>query len=143
MGSENSFINKPLGSFGDNALGKNNFFTKAANVGLSSAMTGGLSLITNPNSPISAKKVAGLAAEGLGEITGSNAMRKSAMDQQQANEEAAKKAADVSDAMARNAGGDPTAIFLNTGKKGKKGGAGGASTGSTGTGNSRDTGIQS
>ena len=143
MGSQNSFINKPLGSVGDNVLGKNNFFTQAANVGLSSGMTGGMSLFTNPNSPLEAKKLAKNVAEGLGEVTGSNAMRKSAMDQQQANEEAAKKASDVSDAMARNAGGDPTAIFLNTGKKGKKGGAGGASTGSTGTGNSRDTGIQS
>ena len=142
MGSKNSFINKPLGSVGDNALGKNNFFTQAANVGLSSAMTGGLSLFTNPNSPIEAKKVAKVAAEGIGEVTGSNAMRKQAMDQQQANEEAAKKAADVSDAMARNAGGDPTAIFLNTGKKGKRSG-GVAGTGSTGTGSSRDTGVQS
>lgn len=142
MGSENSFINKPLGSFGDNALGKNNFFTNAANLGLSGIMTGGVSQYTNPNSPLEAKKLAKNVAEGLGEITGSNAMRKQAMDQQQANEEAAKKAADVSDAMARNAGGDPTAIFLNTGKKGKRSG-GAAGTGSAGTGSSRDTGIQS
>jgi hypothetical protein len=141
MGGKNSFINRPLGSVGDDALGKNNFFTNALNVGLSSAMTGGLSLFTNPNSPIEAKKGAGVVAEGVGEITGSNAMRKQAMDQQQANEEATKRAADASDAASRAAGGDPTAIFLATGKKKK--GTGGSGTGSAGTGSSRDTGVQS
>jgi hypothetical protein len=80
--------------------------------------------------------------EGLGEITGSNALRKEAMDQQQANEEEAKRQAMVSDAMARNQGGDATNIFLGTGKRGGKGGKG-SGTGAAGTGNSRDTGVQS
>lgn len=139
MGSKNSFMNKPLGSVGDNALGKNNFFTNALNLGQSAGM-GNVSL--NKNNPLSLENTMRNVREGLGEITGANAQRKAAMDQQQANEEATKRQADASDALARSAGGDPTAIFLATGKKKKKG-AGGAGTGSAGTGSSRDTGVQS
>lgn len=130
MGSKNSFINKPLGSVGDNALGKDSFLTKGLNTLLSPAG------MFNPNLGM-LKNV----REGLGEITGANATRKAAMNQQQANEEATKRAADASDAASRAAGGDPTAIFLATGKKKK--GAGGSGTGSAGTGSSRDTGVQS
>jgi hypothetical protein len=139
MGSKNSFINKPLGSVGDDALGKNNFFTNSLNLAASAGMGNGL--LTNPNSPLHMSKLGSNLREGLGEITGVNAMRKQAMDQQQANEEATKRAADASDAASRAAGGDPTAIFLATGKKKK--GAGGSGTGSAGTGSSRDTGVQS
>lgn len=141
MGGKSSVVNKPLGKVGDKALGKNNFINKAANVGLSAAATGGLSLYTNPNSPISARAIIRNIGEGLGEITGANALRKQAMDQQQAAEELAKKQADISDALARSEGGDATSIFIGGGKRRR--GAGGGGTGSAGTGNSKDTGVQS
>lgn len=141
MGGKNSFVNKPLGSTGDKVLGKNNFFNQAANLAVSAGMTGGIGLLLNPNNPVGARQIMRNVGEGLGEITGSNALRKQAMDQQQANEEEAKRQAALSDAMARNSGGDPTAIFIGGGSKRKRGGGG--STGSTGTGNSRDTGVQS
>ena len=139
MGKKNSVLNKPLGSVGDNALGKNNFITRAANAGLSYGLTGG---IGGEAGLINTSKAAVRnLGEGLGEITGSNALRKQAMDQQSQAEAEAKRQADMSDALARNAGGDPTNIFLASGKR-KKSGAGG-STGSSGTGNSRTTGVQS
>jgi hypothetical protein len=141
MGGGNSVLNKPLGSTGDKALGKNNFFTNAANMAISSVATGGVSTLFNNNNPVSVQNTLRNVGEGLGEITGSNALRKQAMDQQQANEEEAKRQAMVSDAMARSQGGDATNIFLATGKRGK-GGKGG-STGSAGTGSSRETGVQS
>lgn len=145
MGGKNSFASNPLGSTGNKALGgKNNFFTKAANIAvgnkdtLAYLFTGGALAESNP---LNLKNTMRNIGEGLGEITGSNALRKQAMDQQQANEEEAKRQAMVSDAMARSEGGDATNIFLATGKRGKRGGGG--STGSAGTGSSRDTGVQS
>lgn len=124
-----SVLRKPLGSVGDNVLGKDSFLSKAVNsvvspVGIVDQVAGGVRIL----------------GEGLGEVTGSNALRKQAMDQQQAAEEESKRQADMSDALARNAGGDATNIFLASGKR-KKNGSG--STGSSGTGNSRETGVQS
>lgn len=133
MGGKKSFINKPLGSTGDKVLGKNNFFTQAANIAARTVMTGGLGNIPD---------IIRNAGEGLGEITGSNALRKQAMDQQQNAEEEAKRQAMISDEMARNAGGDPTNIFLAGGKR-KRGAGGGGGTGSAGSGSSRETGVQS
>lgn len=146
MGGKNSVVNKPFGSTGDKVLGKNNFFNQAANVVASSALAstvglGGVQALLNPNNPVGARQIMRNIGEGLGEITGSNALRKQAMDQQQANEEEAKRQAALSDAMARNSGGDPTAIFIGGGKR--RANRGGGSTGSAGTGNSRDTGVQS
>jgi hypothetical protein len=128
MGGKKSFANKPLGSFGDKTFGENSFITKAGNA-YSSIFTGGAIQGGVRN-----------VGEGLGEITGSNALRKQAMDQQQTAEEEAKRQSDISDALARNAGGDATNIFLATGKR-KKGGSG--STGAAGSSSSRDTGVQS
>jgi hypothetical protein len=124
-----SVLRNPLGKVGDNILGKDTFLNKAVNsvvspVGIVDQVQGGIRNI----------------GEGLGEITGSNALRKQAMDQQQAAEEEAKRQANMSDAMARNAGGDATSIFLASGKR-KKGVTG--ATGSAGSSNSRDTGVQS
>lgn len=137
MGGKKSFFQKPLGSVGDNVLGKNNFFTDALNMQASTAM-GGLAF---GNNPINLKNTMRNIGEGLGEITGSNALRKQAMDQQQANKEETKRQALVSDAMSRNAGGDPTSIFLSGNRNRKSGG--GSGTGSAGTGSSRATGVQS
>lgn len=135
MGGGNSFINKPLGSTGDNILGKNNFFTDVLNT-VASGTAGG-----KYGMPALTKVGIGALGEGLGEITGANALRKEAMDQRSANEAETKRQAAVSDAMARSAGGDPTSIFLSGNRKRKSGGGG--STGSAGTGNSRETGVQS
>jgi hypothetical protein len=138
MGGKSSVFNKPLGSTGDNVLGKNNFFTNAANLGVSAAM-GNLSL--NKNNPLNLENTMRNLREGFGEISGTNALRKQAMDQQQALEEKAIREANASDAAARNAGGDATNVFLASGKRGKKGGSG-SGTGS-GTGSSKGTGVQS
>jgi len=148
MGGGNSVLNKPLGSVGDKIPVANRLFTGTANLMAANqgtikdaaayALTAGALAESNP---LNLKNTMRNIGEGLGEITGSNALRKQAMDQQQANEEEAKRQAMVSDAMARSQGGDATNIFLATGKRGKGGKGGG--TGSAGTGSSRDTGVQS
>lgn len=130
MGGKKSFINNMGGSTADKAFGKESFITKSINLA-GKQFASPVALI-----PDAVRNV----GEGLGEVTGSNALRKQAMDQQQAAEELAKRQADQSDAMARDAGGDATNIFLASGKR-KRGGGG--STGSSGTSNSRDTGVQS
>lgn len=130
MGKKKSFINDIGGSTVSKAFGKDSMITKAVSLA-GKQFASPVALI-----PDAVRNV----GEGLGEVTGSNALRKQAMDQQQAAEELAKRQADQSDAMARDAGGDATNIFLASGKR-KKGGGG--STGSSGTSNSRDTGVQS
>lgn len=130
MGKKKSFINDIGGSTVSKAFGKDSFITKAVSLA-GKQFASPVALI-----PDAVRNV----GEGLGEVTGSNALRKQAMDQQQAAEELAKRQADQSDAMARDAGGDATNIFLASGKR-KRGGSG--STGSSGTSNSRDTGVQS
>lgn len=131
MGGKKSFINNMGGSTADKAFGKESFITKSINLA-GKQFASPVALI-----PDAVRNV----GEGLGEVTGSNALRKQAMDQQQAAEELAKRQSEQSDALARGAGGDATNIFLASGKR-KKGGSGG-STGSAGSSNSRDTGVQS
>lgn len=137
MGGKKSVLKKPLGSVGDKVLGKNNFFNTEANRFISTMAVGP----AFSDNPINLKNTMRNIGEGIGEISGSNALRKEAMDKQQAAEEESKRQALISDAMARNAGGDPTSIFLSGGSKRKK--AGGGGTGSAGTGSSRGTGVQS
>ena len=129
-----SVVSNPLGSVGNNVLGKNSFIGDVAGTVATAGAGGKYGVVNN------VKATVRNVGEGLGEITGANALRKQAMDQQQRAEEEAKRQSDQSDALARNAGGDATNIFLASGKR-KKNGTG--STGSSGTGNSRETGVQS
>lgn len=146
MGGKKSFLNNPTGSVGAKAFGENSFINKAINTVASSTMTMGLSTF-NPNNEQSfladgfKGAVQGLR-EGIGDITGANAMRKAQMDEISRQEAEARRQALLSDAMAREAGGDPTRISLNTGKR-RAGSQSGGGTGIGGTGTSRDTGIQS
>lgn len=148
MGGKKSFFNNPTGSLGAKAFGANSFVTKALNTIGNAAMapaTGGLSLI-NPNSnsltgDLAKGAIQGIR-EGIGDVTGANALRKQQMDEASRQEAEARRQALLSDAMAREANGDPTRISLNTGKK-RAGSQSGGGTGIGGTGNSRDTGIQS
>lgn len=142
MGGKKSFFNNPTGSVGAKAFGENSFINKAIN----STSTLGVLSAFNPNSQtfqadIFKGVVQGLR-EGVGEITGANAMRKAQMDEISRQEAEARRQALLSDAMAREAGGDPTRISLNTGKR-RAGSQSGGGTGIGGTGTSRDTGIQS
>lgn len=131
MAKKKSFINDIGGSTVSKAFGKDSMITKAVSLA-GKQFASPVALV-----PDAIRN----AGEGLGEITGSNALRKQAMDQQQAAEELAKRQADQSDAMARDAGGDATNIFLASGRRKKNNGGG--STGSAGSSNSRDTGVQS
>jgi hypothetical protein len=136
---KNSVIAKPLGSTGDRVLGENSFVNKLANVATSTAAFGGVAGAISAAG--GADKLLKPIGEGLGEITGANALRKQAMDQASRAEAEARRQADMSDAMARSAGGDPANIFLGTSRR-KRGGAGGAG-GSSGAQNSQGTGVQS
>lgn len=134
-----SSTRKPLGKIGDKTIGKSALLKTVVAAptamynpkGFLETAKGGLQDITRN------------VGEALGELTGANALRKQMMDQQAAAEEEARRQANISDAMARNAGGDPTNIFLSTGNRRKRGSSGGGvSTGSVGTGSSKNTGVQ-
>lgn len=130
----NSVFEKPLGSVGDKVFGENSFINKVANFA-ANPLGGEIGLTGQIKAGTKA------LGEGLGEITGANALRKQAMDQASAAEAEAKRQANLSDAMARNAGGDPANIFLGTSRR-RRTNAGGAG-GSAGAQNSQGTGVQS
>jgi hypothetical protein len=132
---KNSVVRNPLGSTGKKlGINSNSVVGGILNRGLSGGIGGEFGSIAM------LKEGARLTGEGLGEITGSNALRKQAMDQAAQAEAETKRQADLSDAMARNAGGDPANIFLGTSRRKR---TGGGSSGSAGTQNSQGTGVQS
>ena len=136
MGGKKGFVKKPLGSVGDNIarelkVAARNVGTATVDIVKDVAMTTGQAV----------QDVGRNVGEGFGEITGANAAREQAMKTAAEAKREAKRQADISDALARNQGGDPTSIFLATGKK--RAGRSGGGTGSAGTGSSRNTGVQS
>lgn len=129
MGGKKSVLRDPLGSVGKKlGIGKGTLVGDALRFGL----TGGVTLANEAATQ--------WAPEAIGEITGANAARKAAMDQQQAAREEALRQSRLSDAMAKNTGGDPTNIYLGSGRGRRRGGR--AGSGSSGTQTSTGTGIQ-
>lgn len=127
-GGGNSIVENPLGSVGEDlGIGPN-------------TVVGDIIKYGNPVSGLANQisKGADYAAEGIGEITGANAMRKAAMDQQSANEAEMKRQGELSDAMAKAAGGDPTQIFIGRSRRGGARGGGG----SAGQQTAKTTGVQ-
>lgn len=128
MGGGNSVAANPLGSVGEDlGIGKG-------------TIVNDIIKYANPVSGLvnQVQKGVDYAAEGVGEITGTNEMRKAAMDQQSANEAEMKRQAELSDAMAKAAGGDPTQIFIGRSRRGGARGGGG----SAGQQTAKTTGVQ-
>lgn len=127
MGGKNSFVSNPLGSVGKKlGIGENSMVNQYAR-----AFTGGYV----------SDALTKWLPEAVGHVTGANAQRKMLMDQNAAAREEAQRQAKQSDALAKEAGSDPTNIFLGTGQRGRRGGSRGGA-GSSGTQTSTGTGTQ-